>query len=191
MMSSRELLIPSRSFVLTLVVIILIIFMTMDSANSSSDSLLEGQNISLSSSDPTIPEEEEEPEENLTLRAVPRDNEIELYWSLSENKSEEMKVDYYNITRDEEPIIRLNVSKTSYSYLDEKVDNWVEYTYQVEAVGQEINGNERINVTSNRVSATPESYWWIWPALTVNIVGLGYVVYYFHKNKDKMFFRDE
>ncbi len=190
MMSSEKLLIPSRSCVLTFVILILLLVMMMGTANASLEKLLERQDFTTSSSNPTTPEEEEEPEENLTLTAVPRDGEVELYWSLSENKSEEMEVDYYNITRDEEPIIRLNVSKTSHSYLDERVDNWVEYTYQVEAVGQEINGSERINVTSNRASATPESYWWIWPALTINIVGLGYVVYYFYKNKDKMFFGD-
>ncbi|MFP3872736.1 MAG: hypothetical protein ACLFVL_07655 [Candidatus Aenigmatarchaeota archaeon] len=117
--------------------------------------------------------------EDLTLTAVPRDGEIELVWEFSTNESEDISVSHYNVTRDGELLTQVEGT----SYVDEDVKNGVEYTYRVEVVGED----GRVITTSEEVEANPESYWWLWIALPINLVGLIFVFYYFGKKKDGSF----
>ncbi len=106
--------------------------------------------------------------------AAPRDSEIKLSWSFSENNSRKVSIGHYDIIRDGEKIAQ--VEETSYE--DKDVENGVEYTYRVEAVDEDGSMIE----ASEEITATPESYWWLWLALPINITAIIMVVYHFRKN---------
>ncbi|GEM_PF-3047417 len=185
-MLDKSSLVTIKLLLLLFVSVNLVFMGSADAVFLDEESLVKNHDIMYFSTDDDVQDQEENGAENLTFKAVPRDGEVELYWWLSDNKSERMSVAYYNITKDGKFLTQIEDT----SYIDKDVENGVEYTYQVKAVGELEHGGYRENITllSEEVTATPESYWWIWIALPINASALVFVIYYVGKNKEDFFF---
>lgn len=121
-------------------------------------------------------------EQNWTFErvfAVPRDGEVELTWNLSNNNSEEVSISHYNIIKNGENYTQVEGT----SYLDDDVENGIKYTYRIEAV----NEDGQVIAATEELNATPESYWWLWVALPINITALVLVIYYLQEHRDELF----
>jgi len=109
------------------------------------------------------------------FEAVPRDGEIELFWSISKNDTEDVSISHYNVYKNGE---RVSVEESG-SFLDVEVENGVTYTYRIEVICEE---GEVLKV-SEEIDAAPESYWWIYLAIIINIGAFLFILFYYLKKR--------
>jgi len=109
------------------------------------------------------------------FEAVPRDGEIELFWSISKNDTEDVSISHYNVYKNGELI---SVEESD-PFLDVEVENRVTYTYRIEVICEE---GEVLKV-SEEIDAAPESYWWIYLAIIINIGAFLFILFYYMKKR--------